>query len=302
MAVQLSFWLRANTSWTDTLEAARTAHALGYRGLWIADHFMPMGTDPMDGPTHEAMSMLAALAATVPDVRLGTMVVGNTYRNPCVLAKQFASVDQISGGRAVLGLGAGWQENEHRAYGIDFNTFAWRFDRLEEAVRIIRSLLREPRTTFEGRHYTVLDAPLDPKPANPAMPILIGGGGPNRTLPIVARWADEWNIWGTPETLAEKGALLTRRCEEIGRDPGSVHRTAVALVLLTDSDETTAKLRARDLGRPALIGQAGEMAELLRGFAAAGVHEFIVPDFTFASPAQREDVLGRLMADVLPQV
>lgn len=300
--MQLSFWVRADRPWADTLESALTAQRLGYRGIWVADHFMPMGTASTDGPTHESMSLLSALGACVPDVRLGTMVIGNTYRNPCVLAKQFATLDQISGGRAVLGIGAGWQENEHTAYGIDFNTFGWRFDRLEEAVQIIRSLLLAGRTTFRGDHYTVIDAPLDPKPVQERLPILVGGGGPNRTMRIVARYADEWNIWGTPQMLAEKGAMLSQRCEEAGRDPASVHRTAVALLFLTDSDDTAEKLRARDLGRPSVIGSVDEIADQLRAYEAAGVSEFIVPDFTFASPAQREDTLGRLMADVLPQV
>jgi F420-dependent oxidoreductase-like protein len=300
--MQLSFWLRANQTWAETLESARCAQQLGYRGLWVADHFMPMGDAPTDGPMHEALSLLASLAAVVPDVRLGNMVIGNTYRNPCVLAKQISTIDQVSGGRVVLGIGAGWQQNEHDAYGIDFKTFGWRFDRLEESIQIIRSLFLAGRTTYRGDHYTVVDAPLDPKPIQERLPILVGGGGPNRTLRIVARYADEWNVWGTPSTLASIGATLSQRCEEEGRDPASVHRTAVALVLLTDSDETAAKLRERDFGRPTLIGNEHELADELRAYEAAGVSEFIVSDFTFSSPAQREDILGRLIRNVLPNV
>jgi F420-dependent oxidoreductase-like protein len=302
MTIKLSFWARANLGWAETLESAQTAQRLGYRGIWIADHFMPVGAEPTDGPTHESMTLLSALAACVPDVRLGTMVIGNTYRNPCVLAKQAATIDVISGGRMVLGIGAGWQENEHRAYGIPFNTFGWRFDCLEESVQIIRSLFLAGRTTYKGDHYTVVDAPLDPKPVQERLPILVGGGGPNRTLRIVARYADEWNIWGTPELLAEKGAVLSQRCEEEGRDPASVHRTAVALLLLNDDPAAVAKLRERDLGRPSVIGSAAEVADTLRAYEAAGVHEFIVPDFTFQSPAHRAEVLEAMATVVLPQV
>lgn len=298
--MELSFWIKANESWASTLESAATAQRLGYRGIWIADHFMPMGETPTDGPMHESLSMLAALAATVPDVRIGTMVVGNTYRNPCVLAKQFATLDHISGGRMVLGLGAGWQMNEHVAYDLEFKTFGWRFDRLEESLQIIRSLFTNDRTTSHGVHYNVVDAPLDPKPVQAHLPILVGGGGPNRTLRIVAKYADEWNVWGTPETLREKGDVLTQRCEEEGRDPHSVHRTAVALLLLTEDESSAAKLRERDLGRPAIIGTADQVADVLRAYGAAGVSELIIPDFTFSSPAQREDVLGRMINTVLP--
>jgi F420-dependent oxidoreductase-like protein len=296
--MKLSYWIPANMSWEQTRDAASAAQRLGYHGIWLADHFMPMAS--LDGPTHESMAMLSALSAVVPDVRIGTMVVGNTYRNPAVLAKQAATIDQISGGRFVLGLGAGWQENEHTAYGIEYGTFKERFDKLEESVQIIRSLFLAGRTTYRGDHYTIVDAPLDPKPVQERLPILIGGGGPNRTLRIVARYADEWNVWGTPEMLAEKGAVLSQRCEEEGRDPATVHRTAVALLFLIDDPAAARSMRERDLGRPTVVGNPEELAEHMRAYSAAGVSEFIVPGFTFATPQMRDEVLGRLMAEVVP--
>ena len=293
--MRVSFWIPANLSWDETLAAGRTAVSLGCSGLWIADHFMPMAAKPADGPTHEAFTLMAALAATVPDVRIGSMVTGNTYRNPAVLAKQAVTIDHISGGRFILGMGAGWQENEHDAYGIDFETFKWRFDRLEEALTVIRSLTTESRTTFHGQHYTLNDAPLDPKPVNGRLPIIIGGKGPNRSLPIVAKFGDAWNMWGTPAMMAETGAVLDQRCEAIGRDPKSIERTAAALVFATRDETTLAKLRATDTGRPTLIGNPEQLTEELAAFEKAGVDELVVAGFTHRSAQDRADTLGLII-------
>lgn len=296
--MQFSFWLSNMAPWADTLSAAQRAEQLGYDGLWYADHFMPNAAEPAEGPTHEVFTVLGALAAAVPRVRLGPLVAGNTYRNPAVLAKTCATIDQISGGRMVVGLGAGWQENEHRAYGIDFETFGWRFDRLEEACQIITSLLREKRTSFAGKHYTLVDAPLDPKPVQDPMPLLIGGGGEQRTLRIVARYAQEWNVWGTPDVLAQKGDVLERRCEEEGRDPAGIRRSAQALVFLSDDQALLEKLRSRALGRPSLIGTAPELQELVAGYRDAKVDELIVPAFNFRSTAEQSETMERFITEV----
>ncbi len=298
----LSFWIRNDLSWKSTLEAARVAQGLGYRGIWFADHFMPNAPEPVDGAMHEAFALLAAVAATVPDVRIGPMVAGNTYRHPAVLAKIAATIDEISEGRAVLGLGAGWQENEHKAYGMEFNNFGWRFDRLEESCQIIRSLFDNQRTTFAGKHFQIENAPLDPKPVQSRLPILLGGGGEKRTLSMVAKYADEWNVWGTPEVLAAKGAILDAHCASVGRDPSTVHRTAVALMFLIDDQATVEKMRSRDIGRPSIIGNPEQVAEILRAYKAAGVSELIIPDFTFADAEARETTLRRLMTEVMPLV
>ena len=298
--MRFSFWLPNSLTWDETLAAGRSAAALGYETLWYADHFMPNASEPADGPIHEAFVVLGALAAAVPDVRLGTMVVGNTYRNPAVLAKMAATLDHVSGGRFTLGLGAGWQENEHAAYGIDFRTFGWRFDRLEETCRALASFWSERRTTLDGVHLQLKDAPLDPKPVQSPLPLLIGGGGEKRTLRIVADYAQQWNVWGTPEFLAAKIGVLTDHCRTISRDPSTIHKTAVALLFLCESAEQAAKLRATPMPRPAVIGTAPEVAAQMRAYAAAGVDEFIVPGFTFRSADERDDVLGRLMHDVAP--
>ena len=296
--MRFSFWIPNSLDWDDTLAAARHAEAIGYDGLWYADHFMPMAPEPADGPVHEAWSVLAAIAAVVPRVRIGPLVAGNTYRNPAVLAKISATIDHISGGRVVVGLGAGWQENEHRAYGLEFNTFKWRFDRLEEACQILTGLFNNTRTSFEGSHYRLVQAPLDPRPVQSPMPLLIGGGGEKRTLRIVARYAQEWNVWGMPELLAQKSAVLDQHCEAEGRDPATVQRSAVALLFLTDDQERLAQLRARDIGRPALVGTSAELQDVIAGYQAAGVDEFIVPGMSFRSTAEREDTIARFLAEV----
>ncbi len=298
--MRFSFWIPNTLPWDETLAAGQLAESLGYDGLWYADHFMPNAAEPQQGPVHEAFPIMAALAAAVPRVRIGPLVAGNTYRNPAVLAKMAASIDQVSGGRFVLGLGAGWQENEHRAYGIDFNTFRWRFDRLEEACQIIRSLLREPTTTFEGTHYRLENAPLDPKPVQSPLPLLIGGGGEKRTLRIVARYAEEWNVWGTPQVLADKGAVLDEHCRAEGRDPASVARSAVALLFLSTDQAVLDKVRSMTIERPTVIGTPAEVRDQMAAYAAAGVHEFIVPGFNFRSAAEREATLRLFIEEVAP--
>lgn len=272
--------------------------ATGWDGIYVADHFMPAGPENL-GPSQECWTSLAALAASTSRVRLGPLVTGNTYRQPAVLAKMAAQVDIISGGRLVFGLGAAWQQNEHEAYGIEYGTAGSRLRRLEESVQIIRSLFREERTTFEGRYYQVKDAPLAPKPVQDGGPrILIGGGGEQKTLRIVAKYADEWNIWGTPELLAQKGAVLDQRCEEIGRDPGTVYRSAQAIVTLTDDPKVADQ--ARGGGRAALAGSVDEVVDTLGRYAEAGVDEFIVPNFNFGRGTN--DMYDRLMQDVVSQV
>ena len=172
--MRFSFWTGNGQSWEDTLEGCRYAEATGWDGIWYADHFMP-NEENVDQPIHEAWSVLAAIAASVPRVRIGPLVAGNTYRNPALTAKIATTIDHISGGRVVLGIGAGWQENEHEKYGFDFSTLKGRLDRLDEAVEVITSLLANVRTEYQGTHYTLTDAPLDPKPIQAKVPLLIGG-------------------------------------------------------------------------------------------------------------------------------
>jgi F420-dependent oxidoreductase-like protein len=253
-------------------------------------------------PIHECWSTLAGLAAAVPRVRIGSIVTGNTYRHPAVLAKQVATVDHISGGRVVLGLGAGWQENEHLAYGIDYSTVKGRLDRLDEACAVLTSLLRNDRTTFSGEHYALVDAPLEPKPVQSRLPLLIGGGGEKRTLKIAARWADEWNVWGDPALLAHKGAILAEHCEQIGRDPAEIKHSACAMLILSDDTAWLDRQRARDFGRPAIVGTPAEVVDIVAAYTAAGVDELLLPDFTMPDPGRKRATYDLFINEVAPHV
>ncbi|MBM3140088.1 MAG: LLM class F420-dependent oxidoreductase [Chloroflexi bacterium] len=298
--MRFSAWPGSATKWEGLLDLCRHVERTGWDGLWVADHFMPNQADT-SGPVQEVWTVLAAIGATVPRVRIGSLVSGNTYRNPAVLAKQAAQVDIVSGGRLVLGIGAAWQENEHTAYGIPFYTVGGRLRRLEEAVQIIKSLFTEEQTTFKGRYYELVDAPLAPKPVQrPHPPILIGGGGEQVTLRLAAQYADEWNVWGAPEVLKQKGEVLERHCEAVGRDPKSIRRSANALVFLMDDPKALEAARARG-GRQAIFGNVAELQETMGRYVEAGVDELIVPDFNLGREVgQRKEAYDRFIEEVAP--
>jgi alkanesulfonate monooxygenase SsuD/methylene tetrahydromethanopterin reductase-like flavin-dependent oxidoreductase (luciferase family) len=197
-----------------------------------------------------------------------------------VLANQACSVDRISGGRLVLGLGAGWQENEHEAYGIPLPSPKPRLDMLEEACQVVKGLTTQPRTDLDGHHYQLHNAPCEPKPMQQPLPLLVGGGGERRTMPIAARYADEWNVWGTAELLAQKGEVLERHCDDVDRDPKEIARSCQALLFMSDDDAFLTRMRDANIPRPTLIGTPSEITDALGAYLEAGVDEFIVPDFT----------------------
>lgn len=295
--MRIGFWTENNQSWDDTLACAQAAETAGYDTVWYADHFMPF-TGADDGPIHEAWAMLAGLAARVPRVRLGPLVTGNTYRHPAALMKMATTADHISGGRIVLGLGAGWQENEHLAYGFDYGTRATRSDRLEEACKLIVSLRDAERTDHAGEWYQLKNAPLSPKPLQARMPLVIGGKGPKRTLRTAAMYADEWNAWADPELIVSLGAILDRHCQGVGRDPSEIERTACTMALISSDQAVIDKMRTRDFGRPIMIGNPSEVQEMVAAYQAVGVAELIVPDFTYGSMPQRLEHIARFMEEV----
>jgi len=298
-SMNFAAWLNLSPPFPAILDQAKHVDATGWHGIYVADHFMPNAADN-SGPTQECWTTLAALAASTSRVRLGSLVTGNTYRFPPVLAKMAAQVDIISNGRLVLGLGAAWQQNEHEAYGIDFGTVGSRLARLDESVQIIKSLFQNERTDFHGKYYNVTNAPLAPKPVQAGGPrILIGGGGEQKTLRIVAKYADEWNIWGTPETLAAKGKILDQRCEEVGRDPKSVYRSAQAIVTLSDDPAVVERARSAP-GFAGIAGNAEEIVDAMGRYAEAGVNEFIIPNFNFGRGTN--DMYDRLQQDVVAKV
>lgn len=295
MGMRLSVWPRPSHAWEDILRLAEHAERRGWEGVWFADHFMPARGD-LSGPIQECWAILAGLAASVPRLRIGSLVSGNTYRHPAVLAKAAATTDRISGGRVVLGIGGGWQENEHAAYGLRFGTVGERLDRLEEACQVIRGLRDQERHTFEGRHYKLADAPLEPGPVGP-LPLLVGGGGERRTIPIAACHADEWNVWGTPESFAHKSGVLDRACEDAGRDPRELRRSTQALVALHAPGLPTRSPERRDR---VLEGGVEEVRDAFGRYAEAGADEFIVPDFHLEDVEETLALIDALTDEVLP--
>jgi F420-dependent oxidoreductase-like protein len=279
-----------NTSWDDLLAVWRAADDIEvFESGWTFDHFYPIFSDST-GPCLEGWVTLTALAQATTRLRVGVLVTGIHFRHPAVLANIAATTDRICGGRLTLGIGAGWQENEHASYGIPLGTIRERLDRFEESVPILLGLLREPRTTFAGTYFTVTDAPNQPAPVQARMPLLIGGAGEKRTMRIAARYADEWNCWSTPDLLARKIEVLRRHCADLGRDPAEIHVSTQALLYLsTDRDWLDRKREAVPPGRPAIIGTPDEVAGIVAQYRDAGAAELIIPDATLGTGARKKD-------------
>ena len=237
-------------SYDDQLAFARSAETHGLDGFFRSDHYLRMGEgDPRPGPT-DAWTTLAGLARETTRIRLGTLVSSVTYRVPGILAIQVAQVDAMSGGRAELGLGTGWFEREHEAYGIPFP--ATRFDLLEEQLAIVTGLWATPDAetfTFEGEHYRLDAAPALPKPVQERMPVIVGGGGPKRTPALAARYATEFNIGFVPEeVVAQKFEVVRAACEDIGRDPATL-KMSVALPTIVGADDAEIERRLAAIGQ-----------------------------------------------------
>jgi F420-dependent oxidoreductase-like protein len=244
---RLSFKTRPqDTDWGPLLALWRQADTIPELDAgWLFDHFYPIFSDDLSGPCFEGWTALTYLAGVTERLRLGLMVTGNTYRHPALLANIAATFDVVSGGRLELGLGAAWNEDEHRAYGMDFPPVRERLERLEEACAVIDGLLTQRATTFRGRYYQLQDARCEPKPVQqPRPPIVIGGGGERRTLRTVARWADHWNFPGREaDELRHKLEVLAGHCRDIGRDPAEIE-VSVHLYPRESVDETVAEGRA----------------------------------------------------------
>ena len=295
--MRFSFWPNPSQSYTDVLALAQHVERTGWDGFWYADHFMPNAEDT-SAPWPEAWTTLSAIAASVPRLRIGSLVSGNTYRHPAVLAKMAATLDHISGGRVVLGLGAGWQENEHDQYGLDFYDVPERLARLDEACQVINALYKDSKANFAGKYYQLTDATLEPKPVQSPMPLMIGGGGEKVTLRITAQHATEWNVWGTVDTLKHKMEVLDAHCERLGRNPKDIQRSAVALLFMSDDKAFVEKMKAADLQQAAIIGSVAEVKEVVAQYEAIGVDELIVPDFTLGPAEQKLSTLDTFITQV----
>ena len=282
------------------VEQARAAEAADFRLVTVMDHLYQIpGVGRVDEPMLEGWSTLAALARETSRVRLGTLVTGVTYRNPALLVKQVTTLDTISGGRAMLGLGAAWNDVEHAGYGYEFPPIRERMDRLEEALTIARTMFTEERPSFAGSHYRIEAALNVPRPVQPGgPPILVGGGGEQRTLKIAAKFADltHWFPLGL-DVLRHKTEVLAGHCEAIGRDPATIERTLAAPVLV-GSTEAQAKAMLDQVPperRPhVLAGTPEQAAEGLRPYLDAGFTGFTFNNSIYRTTDQIA-MLGELL-------
>jgi len=301
---------QGGVTWQELLEFWQEMdRGEAFDSLWLMDHFVTGfgGAFGSEGPCMEGWTALAALAQATSRVRLGILVTGNTYRHPAILAKQATTVDQISNGRLIFGLGAAWHEYEHQAFGVRLPPVKERLDRLEEAVHVIKALWTEDRPSFVGEYYSLDKPPYNPPNVQtPHPPFLIGGGGEKRTLRIVAQYADIANVMGTPDEVKHKFAVLDEHCAKLGRDPKSIRRTIQAPLFLNEDpgfrERVLQGFAAARGGTPEeaaealLIGGPDEVIEKIKRYEAAGVEEMYVALWPRFFPA----VAQRFIAEVLP--
>jgi F420-dependent oxidoreductase-like protein len=272
------------TMFDDVCAHAQAAEASGFESVWVMDHFwqLPALGGP-DEPILEAYTLLGGLAARTDRVQLGTLVTGVTYRNPALLAKIVTTLDVMSKGRAILGIGAAWYEEEHVGLGFDFPAPRERLDRLEEAVQICRAMFREEHPSFAGDDYRIAEARNVPRPlASDGPPIMIGGSGEKRTLRLVAQYADMCNVTGGPETLAHKLDVLRGHCADIGRDPSEVITTRMGTLVLTPDADETARVRnflsglmGEEFEEQFIVGEPADIVPAVDALAATGVDVLI---------------------------
>jgi F420-dependent oxidoreductase-like protein len=271
-----------NTTFDAYLELWQRAEELGYDWCSVFDHFMPIFGPNPDGPCFEGTTLMAAMAAHTSRVRVGMLVTGVTYRHPAVAANMAATIDHISGGRAEYGVGAAWFEKEHNQYGIPFPRIGVRMDMLDEACRVMRGLWTEERFSFEGKHYKLTDAQMEPKPVQEHLPLVIGGSGEKRTLRIVAEHGDVWNTFlGDVDTFKHKLDVLAGHCADVGRNPAHIRKSLTFRAVLAE-DEAAVAERRRELeanapsGQSFIVGTPEQCVEQMRPFAELGGRDFLL--------------------------
>jgi len=292
------------TDWPAMRDIARRVDDLGYDSLWTWDHLYPIIGDPQ-GPFLEGYMVLAGWSQVTARPTLGLMVGANTFRNPALVVKMVTTLDHLSGGRAVLGIGAAWFETEHRAFGIEFGrSVGQRLDWLDESVELMRGMLHGPSASARGDHYAARDVRNDPPPLRAHLPILIGGSGERKTLRTVARFADAWNVaMVSPEEAARKDAVLRRWCDEVGRDPSQIERTvSLGPMVIRDDDADARATIARfhdanpGMQRAVLTGSVVQIVDSVAPYVEHGFRHVLF----HAVPPYDEETLQRFAEEVRP--
>ena len=302
-------WSQAAT-WPEMLDAGRLVDRLGYDHLWTWDHLHAIVGEPLQ-PIYDGYAILAAWAATTERTKLGLLVGANTFRNPGVVAKSVTTIDHVSDGRAILGMGGAWFEYEHRAHGIEYGaSVGERLKWLDESAMAMRTLLDGGAVTSPpGGRYRFADLEQRPLPIQAHLPIMIGGGGEKKTLRTVAKVADYWNVNADPEGLARKNAILSEHCEAVGRDPASIIRTSNTWIVVRDTKAEAERVWAEAMARNQttleesnrhrmLLGPPAYVAEKLLEHVAAGFESTIVE---LPTPYDHETI-ERLIGEVKPLV
>ncbi|MGH8994231.1 MAG: LLM class F420-dependent oxidoreductase [Acidimicrobiia bacterium] len=289
---------------------AVAAEESGFDSLWVMDHLHQiLVVGPETDPMLEGYTLLAGIAARTQRVGLGTMVTGVTYRNPALLAKIVTTLDVVSAGRAILGIGAAWNEDEHKAYGYEFPPVAERFERLEDTLRICAAMFSaEPAPSYDGRRHSIAGALNNPKPVRGRVPILVGGSGERRTLRLVAEYADACNLFGDLDTIRHKLDVLERHCADVGRDPAEITRTKLASLVVgrtVEEARAAAEEAFRSRGEmaavflgAALIGDTDSIGEQVAAHRAAGLDGLIV-NLPLVDDLDQVRAAGEVMAKAL---
>jgi F420-dependent oxidoreductase-like protein len=299
--VDFAFWSpQAGATVKTLLDRAETAERLGYHSFWLVDHFWTLGMPDVD--LLEAVTMMSAIAARTERVRIGTLVLCNSFRNPALLAKSLTTIDHISNGRLEVGLGAGWMEQEYRAYGYEFPSVGTRLRQLEEGLQILKAMFTENRANFKGRYYTVTDAPNNPKPIQkPHPPIMIGGAGEKVMLRLVAKYADRWNCPAGYRDFKKTLGVLHEHCRAVGRDPKDITVSEQLMVCIganrAEADQKWEMAKGRKpFSFTAVKGTPDEVVKQLREHVSWGVTMFTMM-FADMAPPQTVELFAR---EVMP--
>jgi len=299
--VEFAFWSpQAGATVKTLLDRAEMAERLGYHSFWLVDHFWTLGMPDVD--LLEAVTMMSAIAAHTERVRIGTLVLCNSFRNPALLAKSLTTIDHISNGRLEVGLGAGWMEQEYRANGYEFPSVGTRLRQLDEGLQILKAMFTENRANFKGRYYTVTDAPNNPKPVQkPHPPIMIGGAGEKVLLRLVAKYADRWNCPAGYRDFKKTLGVLHEHCRAVSRDPKDITVSEQLMVCIgpnkAEADQKWEMAKGRKpFSFTAVKGTPDEVVKQLREHVSWGVTMFTMM-FADMAPPQTVELFAR---EVMP--